>query len=157
MGANKIKLLFVLSVICMALLSASFLVMPYGSEQSLAGDNTFLILSGLLFWIPLVGACTCLLLVNRERKKQDKRKNKPRWFQTVGIIRFFTNKPAALADALWIGSLTGFIVFMAVNQTGYGVYVFLCLTVFTLQLHCVLNGENYKFVKKTAGRDKEEV
>ena len=140
------KVLFGLSAVFMLLLSLTFLAMPAANRLSLEGNARLLRLSGVWFWATLILGYALFLLVHRARKQslragqEELPKGKP------GIIRFFANPWAFFADiALGVGIIL-FVVFLWVDASGYPVFALLSVTVFAFQMHCVLNGENFRYI-----------
>jgi hypothetical protein len=142
-----VKILFWASAVCMLLTSSSFLLMPAASEKALDGERQWLILTGLLFWAPLIAGYALLFFANRLRKRRDTQPGEqPRGIRAWGAFRMASNTPALVADAAFLLSLIGLIVFSILMPENYGIYIFLCLSVFAFQMHCMLNGVNFKAV-----------
>lgn len=143
---KKLKITFWLSVICMFLMSSSFLIMPMASDKALDGENWWFILSGSLFWIPLLAGYLLLYLTDRWRRKSDYYRQSPRGVKYWGVFRIMSNTYAFFADTVFVLGLIGFLAFYFANPEHYGIYVFLCLTVFAFHMHCMFNGVNYKTI-----------
>lgn len=74
----------------------------------------------------------------------------------VGIISFFSNRYAAIADACLILTVILLIVFIVINLKNSLIYSLIFGALFfTLNLHCVFNGKtfNSSIIK---GREKDE-
>lgn len=130
-----------IAILCYLLMCLTFLFM------SLEKD-TFI--TGILFWIGLVGGSVLMVVVNAKRKaffeKNDisyKNAKKSR----AGIFRLFSNRLAMIADITCGAALLGTIISMIVTKGyGYICYPFISLTVFTFVLHCIFNGKNFDFI-----------
>jgi hypothetical protein len=154
--SNKVlRIMFFISLFCIFIMSGSILLMPLASEMFFEGSNTLLIATGLMFWIPLFGGYVLLAVINSTRKKVAK-KHKQHRLLRIGLIRFFSNIWAFAADLVFVISLIGFVVSMLNDPFSYFAFVLLFITVFSFQLHCILNGENYRFIFSYKTRTKQE-
>ena len=144
MGRNRCdKIWFAVSVCSFLLLAVSFLLMPLGEETG-TELSTYALVAGGLFWgALLLGIVTQCVLAHRRRAWYAKRRNKRmRTAQKIGLISFFKNKPAAMADVALLLSLIGWIIVMIVTDGfGYICFVFASLFVFSFSMHCILNGK----------------
>lgn len=134
-------LLLGLSLLCYFAMSLTFLFMPLEKD-------TFV--SGIVFWTGLVGGGTMQIMLNT-RRKDFFRKNNISYKNTkksrAGIARFFTNRPAKIADVSFCVSLMATVIaLIATKGYGYLCYVFISLTVFGFVLHCIFNGKNFDFI-----------
>lgn len=141
---------FAASVAGFGILSGSFLLMPLQWSHAW---------SGLLFWIGLILGTAAQIMLHRcykhhlhsgRERKRGQRKTaaeamKP---QQPGMIRFFSNKEAKIADIILAAGLLGTAISIAVtNGVGYSCYVFIGISVFSFCMHCILNGRMYLYVK----------
>lgn len=148
-NVRKIKRLFWLAVSFLFLMSGTILFMPMVSKT---GENNrqVLLLIGTVFWISAIVGYTMLMLANSERKWFLKNKvgidNKMNCLP--GIITFFTNVPATIADVV---AILSFVLMVIINFTDrrydYISYVLLFLLVLSLNMHCLFNGRIYKTTK----------
>jgi hypothetical protein len=163
MDRDKLKIAFWCSVLCMLLMSLSFLFMPYASDRALEGDALPLRISGVWFWAALIAGYGLFLLADRGRKRLTVKRKKNKKPESAsgkrpGILRVFSNKWARAADIVCAASVCCFIVSVLTDPRGYAEYIFLSAAVFTVQMHGVLNGENFSFFAqietdgKTAGK-----
>ena len=142
---NIDKIVYMISIFFMLVFSLSFLAMPPASKLSLnEGDNSLLIATGIVFWFSLMMAYALFTFVNFRRRRFQKKKNKGSK-RAVGLIRFFSNTPAKIADIAMVVSFLLFLLF-SIFTDSYFIYIFLAITVFAFQMHCVLNGENYLYI-----------
>lgn len=138
-----------ISIISFLLLSLSFMLMPIESEDSFEGLSKFSLVAGIMFWISLVaGIVTQIVLVHRRKKWYVANRVKRGQFQQkIGIISFFRNAYAIMADIVAILSLIGLIIAMvATHGTGYICYILVSVFVFAFCMHCILNGKVYYYV-----------
>ena len=136
-----------LFVIFLAVISVSIILMPFTVD-----DNTFIrpCISGLLFWIGVVGVIVNSIVVSRDRKKDRSFRRQNTKQKQLGLIHFFQNKPAVVFDILMFISVAAFII---LSIYGYYYLQFICLSVFvfTFGMHCMLNGLNYIYLKYMIG------
>ena len=136
--------LFWASVCCMFLLSASPMFMLYASDQALnTGERWWMILSGCLFWAPLIAGYVLFGLANRYRKHHDALPI--RGIKNWGAFRLANNRLALAAEVSFLLGVTGVVVFSFAANSDLFTSISLCLAVFALHMHCVLNGANYKY------------
>ena len=155
-----LKLTFRISAGCMLLLALSFILMPVANEKSMDGENWWLILSGLLFWIPLILGYLFFFITDRLRRKIIKQKSRNQTkIKTWGIFRIGTNPEALIFDVGFAICLLAFLIFLILKADNLITYVFLCLTIFAFHMHCMLNGVNYNNIfknKTNAHKTKQE-
>lgn len=124
--------------------SVSFLLMPLGSETPTESISAYTMVAGLMFWISIImGIVTqCVLAYRRRDWYAIHRIRKARSTQKIGLLSFFKNFYAIIADVVATISLIGLVISMIVTQgTGYVCYVFVSLFVFSFSMHCILNGK----------------
>lgn len=143
---KKEKIIFLISIICMLILSLSFLIMPVASSISLNKDsNGLLIGTGIMFWLSLASAYSLMIFVDVKRRNFLKQNKKAKKKRLPGIIRFFSNPAAKCADIASAVSLLLLIIFSFLTESYFN-YILLALFAFSFQMHCVLNGENYLYI-----------
>lgn len=148
---NRINVTFWISIVFFLLNASTFLAMPKIVEISReAGRQVFLILLGLIFWISLILGYLLVFLANRARKLFIMRKldgDLPMGCH-IGLITFFSNLPAIIADLIMIASFIAlFIIYCVGAIDNYITYVILAILVFTLNMHGMFNGRIYKLIK----------
>lgn len=148
MTANKSKVFLLASVICFFLMSVDFLIMPISNNIE-KDMRWFEILTGILFWLPLIAGIVLQVILSLNYKKninKDMADNK-----LFGAISFFKNKIAAVFDVISVISLITFIAMLIfTSATSYFCYILISLFVFSFCMHCILNGKifNSLLVKK---------
>ena len=155
-SVRKIKRLFWFSAFFQFLMSASILLMPMAVQIG-QQDKKMTVLIGLMFWISMITAYVLLGIANSERKWFLHRKVgiDAKMNCRPGIVEFFTNIPATVAD---VAMILSFLLFVIVGFTDwkyeYISYILLFIFVFSLQMHCMFNGRIYKVTKfKRARRE----
>lgn len=141
------------SIICFFLFSVSFLIMPIKND-GIVQPRWVVLLSGLMFWIPLLLGIASQILLSKLRKdyliKDGKINNRT---NRIGLLTFFSNTYALIADSLFVLSILILIVLIIFyKQVSYIHFVFIFLTVLMFSFHCIFNGKNYRFVTKTYNR-----
>lgn len=148
---STIKGLFWASVAFLLLNAATFLFMPMAAELSENGSIQWgLMIVGIVFWISIGLGYALLIMANLYRR--DFVRNRLDGDFTMGcrmgIITFFSTRPGAIADGLFVAALIAFlIVFLNGNINGYITYVLLALLTFSLNMHGIFNGRIYKATK----------
>ena len=141
-----LKILFWAAVACWVVFSSSFVVMHSASNALVNGDKSLAIVAGFLFWIPLVIATTLLTLINLARRKVEgrKKKRKRQW----GVYSFFTCKPGYIADFMCICWFTSFVICLFTpSREQIITMIFFALFVLAFCMHCLFNGETFRYVQ----------
>lgn len=143
--ANKIKLFFFGSMGSLSMMSSVFLLIPSASKLSLKGENWLILLVGLLFWCSLLCGCLLLSIANAKRRRllnNSQRSGIKNW----GALKLCSNNYARVADALLLIALIGLLICIVFFPDNDGIFLFITATVFSFNMHCLLNGENFKYV-----------
>lgn len=147
--AKRLEKLYWLSVVFLTIMSATVLIMPVVNSASY--ENRFsVVVVGLLFWLSGIAGYASIIMANKERK----------WYVTnqlgeeismgcrSGVITFFANIPATVAD---VAMMTSFLLFVVINFTEYKdsylSYVLLFLFLLSINMHCLFNGRIYKSIQ----------
>lgn len=148
-SVKKITCLFWLAVVFLLLMSVTILFMPMASK---AGENNrqVLMLTGTAFWGSAIIGYMMLIFANAKRKRFLKNEvgTDSKMNCLPGIITFFANVPATIADVVAILSLILTVVINFTNlRYDYISYVLLFLLILSLNMHCLFNGRIYKTTK----------
>lgn len=135
----------ILYVTFLLIWSLAILLMPVASVQKEATKILLFVSSGG-FWIGLLGTVTMAVKINKARKKSYRFREKCPASKRIGLISFFQNKEAIIADVGLFVSIAGFVVTGICSDNIYWLFIFLALFVFTFGMHCMLNGINYKYI-----------
>ena len=146
-GKRLGKVLFVLSVISFFISSATILFMPYGSFEQ-EGDVLLAYILAAVFWFFLLLGIIFSLIIIKQRRKDI-------LFTLTGtggvvFLRFFKNMPATIFDVLLIVGIISLVVSLLIIRTlpSWLTLVGTFLTVFSLEMHTLLNGKNYEWLSK---------
>lgn len=149
---GKIMLLFY--GLFLLIWSGSILIMPMASAKK---ELTMIpmYVSGGCFWFGLLGTITTAVIINMFRKKNCKYKSKHHELNQIGLISFFKNKPAIVADVVMFVSIVCFIVAKIWIDNLYLLFICLAIFVFSFGMHCMLNGKNYFYLNYKVRREEE--
>lgn len=148
------KRMGILYVTFLLILSISILLMPIGSvhkEQS----KIPMFIAGGCFWVGLIGTLMMVLKINKARKQSYLIRDKKSGAKQFGLICFFQNKEAKIADIAMFVVIICFIITKIFTDSFYWLFIFLALFVFSFGMHCMLNGKNYIYLTYK-GREEEE-
>ena len=135
------------SVGCFFMMSAMIFIMPI-----IENNEKAIIPVGLAFWFFAISGYILLIVANVEFKRisGNLRKNKR---SLPGIISFFSNKIAMIADIAVIISMVAFVIICFTElRFKYIAFVVLFLLIFSLHMHCLFNGRIYKLIKNEKER-----
>jgi len=116
--------------------------MPFGSFQQ-DGKQTLAFVLALAFWLFFIMVFVFLLPVSKRRKQDRKYRSKG----GIGLLRFFSNKPAIVFDALLIAGIIALILtFIIPPLPGWITTAAIFTAVFFLEMHGLFNGRNYAYL-----------
>lgn len=151
---RKVKKLFWSAVACLFIMSASFLFMPKSAESA-QQNKIYIVLNGLMFWLPAITGYILIFIACKERKRFISNHNDANMKKYISgssfyypFITFFSNVPAAAADVVMLAM----IVLLAISQftklkNTYLIYVILFALNFSLHMHFLFNSKIYLFTK----------
>lgn len=142
---KKAGVLLVVASICFLAHAISFALMPYASNRQLAtGEQGPSIAAGSLFWAGLALGWMFFALTNHVRRRSA---DLPRGaLRRYGLFRFFSNLPAIVADVLAAAAVIGSVLCFVFQKDNQLVFCMLALSVFSIYMHALLNGVNFRFV-----------
>ena len=141
------KLLLCISSIGIS--SSAIAFIPLGDFNGSAAQAIAAYAIGAVFWICTILGYSLLFFLNRQRKidcQKMKTQSPPRF----GIISFFRNTYGRIADVLCAVSLIGVVISMifAGKDAGWITYSLIAVFIFSFQMHSILNGENFEYIKQ---------
>lgn len=141
MKISKYRRIMLVSVLCFAISSISFFLIPFSNFRGNGIEQTMVYMVGGLFWIGLVSGLIVTAILSHIRRKDSKKKN-----SLPGVLCFFKNKRAKQCDITMFVALVLFII----SEKLVGLYhwvsiILLSITLFSLYLHSILNGNNYAY------------
>lgn len=106
------------------------------------------ILAGV-FWLAIIAECILFRICTIERMKYEKiYKIQHRQKLPIGLITFISNAEAVIADTVLLFSalsLTAIAIFQI--RSNWFILLVIVLLFLSLNLHCILNGRNYRYYK----------
>jgi hypothetical protein len=121
--------------------------MPLGQIVN-NNSSFFAIISGISFWFSFFAAYILLFFISRFRKKNENAKKIKMGIFKCGVFKIAQSPCAAVMDVVFIFSLIWFVIFVLLYSKSYVTYIALFLTVFSFQMHGMLNGLNFKYFRK---------
>lgn len=147
---DKSVKIFISYTIFLGILSLAFFFMPFVNQKS---EETMIPLqiTGICFWIGIMGVIISTVFLNRIRKKDSTFIQKKKNVFLVGALCFFQNIYGMIADVLVLVTGIGFVIVINLTSNLYVQFSFLALLIFSLGMHCMLNGICYKYVCSKRG------
>lgn len=143
-GYKTKRMLFAFNILFLVILSVSVSIMPYNSKTD--GVTDMKILTGVMFWLGLIGTMLFASLINYFRRK-DKLFNKAaEKYNKLALIHFFQNRPATVFDVILILAVLGFMSVLIFDLNLFFKFSFLSAIIFSFGMHCLLNGINFVYV-----------
>lgn len=135
------KKLLLIQIVSYFVSSIALVLASFASYEDTATKKAFSIVVGLLFWIGLVvGIVMAIVLKKKNGKEIEKTK-------AIGLIRFFKNKLAVCFDIAMLISFVASVIVVATKMEAFIGSVLIGLFIFTFEMHCVLNGKIFEYIK----------
>lgn len=110
-----------------------------------------------MFWVSWIAIIAATLLLSRVRESALRKKPDLTRYRGVGVVKFFQNKYAVVADIVMSVALIAFVaVILWAEHLLVLSFILLAILIFSFGMHCILNGVNYKFVTEIRRRKKHE-
>lgn len=135
------------------ILIATMLIISIIFIKLIDNELTFKKVIALLFWLCVIFEQIFFWLSNNKRKKLENQLiNEDKLivnYLQPGLVSFFRNKEATVADIAFISSSV-LLTVLSVNSSKIGWLILstVAMVFLTFNLHCLLNGKNYFFVKR---------
>ena len=144
------------TIIIMLFISSFSILLAFAGDYG--GKVIYIICAyatGILFWTMLILAYCLFVVLNFKRKKQLKVKSSA--IKQMGFFRLFSNSYARIFDILLFVFLLLTILFFIVPVFNQALSViFLSCFLFSLHMHGILNGVNYKYIFEEGGSNNEQ-
>lgn len=141
-------------ILLLAASSISLCFAAFGSYDASAFRAVVAVLVGILFWGCLIGGYVLLFIISKHRKEyekhapREKRRRDAAKRNRPGIITFFSNPAAVIADIAMIGLFVVIMAFMFIPGISQTLTIILiAFWVFAIHMHGVLNGVNFKYIE----------
>lgn len=146
---NKFKAVLVLLTVS----PLSLLILLFLSFEGDSVSIPLICITEVIFWGCMVAGYALLAMINKSRKskikgKQTLKKAKP------GVICFFSNRFAIVFDMIMGLSFVLTIIFWIFPVLNCAVIETFAVFLFSLHMHSIFNGVNYKYIKSIS--DKKE-
>ena len=148
MRYKRRKVIALYKIMCFDLLlfSCTFMFMPLASNyaqktESRIPNNVM----GSLFWVFLITGYVLFIYINSIRILDTQTEYKHK--KIPGIFTVCSGKTAVVTDILLVISIAFFgICIPWANE--HLLYISISLMIFLLQMHCFVNGNNYRYIQK---------
>lgn len=139
---------FRLSITFIAIGSLMIMLIPFADFNENALKKILAYFIGIGFWGFTIYGYYLLLNAYKQKKKIEKDFPKRVKKQRLGIFNFFATKEGMLADIMCVISIVAFgIVTLFKIKIDLFTMVVISLLIFSFQMHCILNGENFLYMK----------
>lgn len=140
---NYITISIVFSVIS----SVSIIAIVFLGKNELF-DKVLSIVSPIIFWLGLIGEQFFIWKSNSIRKSIEKSEEFRKHKSGIGIVSFARTEAGLIADVIFtISFITLLILIICSIGESNLQYIFIFLLVLSFRLHCILNGENFRYKK----------
>lgn len=147
---NKLERYIVLSIALAMLQFILIMCIPFVNIKGTGVQCVMAYIVALLFWLSIIAEVILAIYSTRIRKKVGCELNGHDAVEGFGpgIILFFKNKEAVVADIVLFVSvlLLGIILWMNM-KIGWLIIGNVSFLVLSFNLHCILNGRNYRLLK----------
>lgn len=138
------------SIGCIILSSLAFVCIPICSSMEGTPGKVFSIIVACAFWGGLILEQVFFWRANEGRKRIQQRAFKARRLKnaSIGLVTFGTSKEARICDVAFVISLITSIAFNFFKvQIDWLVILSLATLILSFNLHCILNGKTYRYIK----------
>lgn len=143
--------MLLLYICALAITAVATFIMSFVDPISIAAKPFFYIVCAS-FWLGIIGALCMAIRINRMRKS-DKRFNKQiGCYRQLGVIRFFQNTEAIIADIAMIVSVAVLVICEIWIKNITLFFAGVAMLIFSFGIHCMLNGINYLYIKNNMRR-----
>lgn len=147
---KKSILLFKMVIVCFAISSLSLFFGTFADFDRFGFPRTLAYIIATVFWLFLALGYYLFYRVSQRRIAYEKKHNKADYIRRQkhpGIITFFSNKWASLADlSAAVFTLWMLIILFVPTCPKFVIFFVVAAFTFTVQLHAALNGINFKYI-----------
>ncbi len=145
-------ILIILYTAFLFMLSLAIALMPVASANKWK-MRWLLTLNGVMLWLGVVGVAVMAIVITVHRRKNSKFKKVHPEKKRIGLINFFENIYAIIADILMGVSAVAFITVTIFAGNVFLMDMLLGIFVFSFGMHCMLNGINFVYINYLLGRN----
>lgn len=138
------------SIGCIILSSLAFASIPICSSMEGPPGKMCSIIVACVFWGGLILEQVFFWRANEGRKRIQQRAFKAKRLKnaSIGLVTFGTSKEARICDIAFVISLITSIVFNFLKvRINWLVILSLAILLLSFNLHCILNGKTYRYIK----------
>ncbi len=149
----KFRRLFLLSYFSFVCSCLSLCMVPFVGEASQGAVRVVIYLTSAVFWAELITGSVLFIKVNSLCKKIEKqlRQNNQKTFELLrfGVISFFRNKYAVVADLCMIFFIVILIAASVIKRVSDEFYIFiLVMLLLSFISHSFFNGKSFMYILK---------
>lgn len=138
-----------ISIILLLISSFSVLLVMFASFDGNTFQKILAYLTGATFWLFLIIGYVVFYQVSKHRKKYEIKNPAPPYRKgqkRPGILTFFSDRVAMSMDIIMIISLILSLLFLFIPSLNQNIaIVFIAILIFSIHMHSILNGVNYKY------------
>ena len=159
MTKNKVKMYIIIAIALAVFETVILCLIPFFSRTSVPDKiSTGAYILAALFWTSILAEMFFVISASKTRKriKQQTHEKDADMHLLPGIISFFKNPEAIICDAVLFTSIIGVIIIVALNvKTRWIIMAGILTLLISFNLHCILNGKNYRYLKLSKNNKKE--
>ena len=137
----------------------ALLAIPFADIEGTEKQRMLAYAIGALFWLSIIGELVLLCLSCNERKRLEQKRGAGIEMKnsTLGIFSFLRNREAIVADVMLFISviLLGIVIWTNIENK-WIIIVVVSILVLSFNLHSILNGRNYIYLKEAKNNKKEK-
>lgn len=147
---QRLKKYNIITISLAVLESALILCIPLVNLDGSPSQRVGAYVLAAFFWIGIIVECIFVHLSTQERRRMERRgfRNRALKHSPPGVISFFKNLEATVVDVfLFISALLVVILVWTQVKTGWMIMAGISVLLLSFNLHCILNGKNYRYLK----------
>lgn len=145
--------------VCLAVFQCLLILcIPFVNLETIGWQRVGAYVVASLFWLSVIAEIVFVLLSTQFRKRleNERKGKKSKDGLQPGIISFFKNREAKIVDIIFLVSVVVvLILILAKVKTGWMVMASFSTLFLSFNLHCILNGKNYRYIKNNQLYKKE--
>lgn len=155
---TRIKVYFSISVVSAVVSSLQPLCIPFVSLDGTSFQKRAAYILAAVFWLSLMLELCMVWMCSSERKRLEHKKV---GFGALlrarrGAISFAKTLPGTVADAVMLLSLIAVVITVwTETHSQWLILVLVSVLCLSFQLHCLMNGKNYRYIKLLSKYAKE--
>lgn len=147
---------FWLTLLPMCLFAINLVWIPTVSKRQIEGKTVSLVLCSAIFWLSAAFSVWMLIRTERLRKPLAEGSVTDSGQRHPGLICFFQNLPASIADVLLLASLCVFFFGRLFEKPGTVLFPAVSAIVLLIIFHAMLNGRSYRLLCSIRNSERSE-